>query len=182
MIRNVFDIDAPRSPLAGLVELEPFGHSPEVFRSFVIQNVVITAWIGTATLSSLASYERLCAQCRERFPRGMSAVQIVSTSRSQLPDTAVRDELTRINSAYSDIVAGCAIVITSQGFLASALRGLVTALMLRLERPRGLEIKIHKDFEGAADWLSPLHRQRTGVSIERDALLQALYQANALAA
>lgn len=155
--------------------LEPIGECPGVFSMDALADIVLITWHGATTLESMPIFEALCAQTRQRFARGISCAHLITSQHPRLPDGPTRDELARINQAYSDLAACCAVVIPLQGFLGSALRGLVTAITLKT-RPDNVELKIVGTIEEAAEWLAPAHLARTGRAIAPEELLAAMRQ------
>ena len=156
--------------------LELLGQHPGVFSVHIYAEVVLITWHGATTLESMPTFEALTAQCRERFPRGFSAAHLITSLHPRMPDAATRDELARINESHEDVAACCAVVIPIQGFLGSALRGLVTAIVLKTRRSN-VELNIVGTLEAAAEWLAAAHTAKTGRSVDRTLLLDAMRQA-----
>jgi len=93
-----------------------------------------------------------------------------------LPSTEVRESLTRINLDYEDLVKAVAIVICGSGFRASAMRGLLTAMNLRVLRPRTIEMRTHADLDAVVAWLPAEHRRRIGEAVAPEELRSVLHQ------
>ena len=108
------------------------------------------------------------------FPRRVSTIHILGTNHPHLPNAAAREELARLHAAYSDFVVCNVVLIPLKGFLASALRGLVTAILLHESRRLPVVTKVMSTPEAVAEWLAPMHAQGTGVSISASTVEQAL--------
>ena len=98
----------------------------------------------------------------------------MGTNHPHLPNAAAREELARLHAAYSDFVVCNVVLIPLKGFLASALRGLVTAILLHESRRLPVVTKVMSTPEAVAEWLAPMHAQGTGVSISASTVEQAL--------
>jgi len=156
--------------------LEPLGGYPGDFSAHTFENIVVFTWHGVTTLESMPTFEALTTQFRQRFERGFSVVHLITSGHPRMPDAATRDELVRIQKRHEDVAACCAVVIPVQGFVGSALRGLVTAIVLRTQRTH-VELKIVGTVEAAAEWLTPLHNAKLGLQVDASQLLAALRQA-----
>lgn len=163
-----------RTPSLDLQQVEPSpcGSVPGVYDGFMWKNIFVAFWVGPVTVPSVASFEKLCVRWREEFPQGISSVHILSSGHSHLPTTEARTELGRVSNQYSDVMAASAVIIPGSGFWASAIRGIVTALRMVIERP--VELRICSDVEAVSEWLPPLHAKRTGVAVTPEELLRVL--------
>jgi hypothetical protein len=157
-------------------ELSALSAISGVYRAYTWYNVSIIVWCGNVSGADLDEYEKACAMCRESFPEKLSAIHIILPGATQLPGREVREKLSRIDDNYVDIVAAFAVVILGSGFWASAVRGVLTALNMRMRR-RTFEMRIHADLEAVVEWLPEEHEERTGVKIAAPELLAALRQA-----
>ena len=155
--------------------LELLGEYPDVFDLHVHQDVLLVNWYGLVTAQALPQFDALCAQWRERSMQPTSCVQLLTAPVSRLPDAEAREELTRINREYDSMIACCAVLIPVQGFIGSAVRGLVTAIALKTRRTQAT-LKIVGTNEAAVEWLVPAHRTATGRALDAAQLLAALNQ------
>jgi hypothetical protein len=154
---------------------------PGIYTAYIWHNISVMVWRGSSSLTDLKQYERGCEQCRKRFPGGISAIHIIMPMDKQLPSSEVRDEMSRINDLYVDMVVAFAVVIFGGGFWAGAVRGLITALNMKLVRKRPFEMRTHANLEGVIEWLPAEHERRTGVKIAPQELLAVLRAAAATA-
>jgi len=166
----------PAKPL--YVDLEHLGESPGVFTMDALADIVLITWYGVSTVEAMPMFEALCMRLGERFPRGMSCAQLITTEHPRMPDAAARAELTRINQTYEKLAACCAVVIPVKGFVGSALRGLVTAIVLHA-RPSHADLKIVGSLREAAEWLGPAHRAKLGSDVDIETLFAAMLQVTA---
>lgn len=91
-----------------------------------------------------------------------------------LPNAEARVAFEQIAKVCVGKVTCTGVMIRGEGFGASALRGLITGVLLI--RPQAYKVKVALSFEQLVDWLCPLHEQTTGVRIEPAGLLSALHQ------
>jgi hypothetical protein len=156
--------------------MELLGEYPGVFNVHLLPDVLLVNWYGLSTLQSTPEFETICAQCSKRFAQQpLSCVQLLTARISRLPDSDTRDELTRINQTYDSMIACCAVLIPIQGFVGSAVRGLVTAMSLKTRRTHA-NLKIVGTPETAVEWLVPAHHAATDRELDPQPLLAALHQ------
>ena len=163
-----------RAPVA----LELLGESPGVFSMHLLNETLLITWYGVSTLESTAAYDALCVQARKRFREPLACVHLLTVTVPRMPDAQTRDELTRVNQEHEVLVSACAVVIPVAGFIGSALRGLVTAIVLKTQRTTQ-NLKIVGSAEAAVEWLAPAHQAATGKQLDAKALLAALQQLSA---
>lgn len=155
--------------------MELLGEYPGVFSVHLAQDILLVNWYGLSKLESLPLYEEICAQCRQRFGHPVSCVQLLTARISRLPDAETRAELTRIHQEFEPMIACCAVMIPVEGFVGSAVRGLVTAMVIKTRRTQS-NLKIVGAPETAVEWLVPAHRAATGLELDAPALLSAVQQ------
>lgn len=155
--------------------MELLGEYSGVFDLHAHQDVLLVNWYGLASIQALPHFEALLAQWRARSAPTVSCVQLLTAPVSRLPEGDVREELTRINREYDSMVACCAVLIPVQGFIGSAVRGLVTAISLKTRRTPAT-LKIMGTNEAVVEWLVPAHRAATGGELDPSQLLAALQQ------
>lgn len=154
------------------IALDASGGVPGVFTSFVWQNLAVTVWCSAPNMESLAAFGQRSRAFCAAHPEGFSSVHVMIPGGTAMPTSEVRAELSRIINESAPHVAAGAALIAGDGFWASALRGLVTALTLLM--PRSLAPRIYAQQEPLADWLAPLHSERTGVQVQASEVLQVL--------
>lgn len=140
---------------------------------------MLVFWLGEATVASVELLDRLCRAQRERHPQGASGVHILVPGKMQLPTAEARAALVRMNIEYASWIGAIALVLAGRGFLASAIRSVVTAT--RVLGSREFELRILSSITEVIEWLPAIHFEKTGVKIERDELLQAWRQAHSMA-
>jgi hypothetical protein len=145
---------------------------PGVHSSFVWQNVAITVWFGPATMQSLVVFEKGCKSFCAQHPEGVSSVHIMVPGGTSMPTAEARARVGSIMRENAQRTVAAATLIPGNGFWASALRSMVTAILLLA--PRSLAFRIFGDLESLAAWLAPLHSQGTGVNVQPHELFRAL--------
>jgi hypothetical protein len=89
-----------------------------------------------------------------------------------LPTPAARDGFVELMKEHADRLACVAIVVGGTGFLASAMRSLMTGM--RLLAPRSFNYRLHGSIEEVAKWLPTEHLAKTGEEIDGRRLGQVL--------
>jgi hypothetical protein len=140
--------------------------------SYSWKNVVISFWFGPSTLDALATrdakLEALCAL----HPQGISTIDVVLPGKFALPSPEVREELSRFVQKYAPHVVASALILLGSGFWASAVRGAVTAVTMLSRREQ--KPQIFGAPRAAADWLAPVHLERTGVAFDAEELAKLI--------
>ena len=149
---------------------------PGSHRGYLWKNIAITVWFSGPTLESLRSFEQGSRQIIAEHPEGLSSLTILVPGGG-MPTAEARRELSRILDTQAPHLAASAVVMRDDGFFASALRGLLTAL--RMLRRHAIPQQIFSDYEPAAKWLLSLHTARTGAKIDPLELVAALEQIDA---
>ena len=148
--------------------LVPFSSAAGQYASYSWKNVVGTLWVGPVTLPGIELHDQKLGALCELHPRGVSTVDLVLPGRFKLPSAEVRERLVRFTQKYAQRVVASAVVLPGDGFWASAVRGAVTAnsLLSRTE----IKQQVFATSRQAADWLPPVHLQRTGIVVEGEEL------------
>lgn len=89
-----------------------------------------------------------------------------------MPTAEVRARVGRILRENAEHTVAAATLIPGNGFWASALRSMVTAILM--VAPRSMAFRMFGDLESLAEWLAPLHGQGTGLSVQASELHRAL--------
>lgn len=154
------------------IEVSEASAFPGVHTSFVWQNVAIHVWFGPATMQSLVEFDRGCKSISGKHPEGISSVHIMVPGGTSMPTAEARTEVGRIMRENAKHTTAAATLIPGNGFWASALRSMVTAILMLA--PRSLAFRMFSDMESLAEWLAPLHSRGTGVVIQANELYRAL--------
>jgi hypothetical protein len=96
---------------------------------------------------------------------------MVPTGRP-LPEAEARAQLARLIRTHAGTLAALAVVLRGDGFWASGVRGLLTAIAML--SPRDSKLRIVASFDDVTAWLPELHLARTGVRLPAAALIDAL--------
>lgn len=153
---------------AKVAVIEPvkiIGEFPGVYRVGMLRNVTLTKWLGGPLgYDSAASIGALTHQIiADMHGQRWSSLHLID-SIVKMPDSAGRQELANVIRGTSDSMGGCiAVVIEADGFIASALRGLVTGL--RVLAPRSFDVRIEATIADLLTWLPEEHYRRTGVDV-----------------
>jgi hypothetical protein len=156
------------------VELTLEGAVAGTFALYSWKNLQFMLWFSPATVESMEVYGRLDATARERHPNGVSFVHFMVPGHFQLPSPEARAAFMEIAKRNIAWIAAIAVVIPGDGFWASAIRGMITAL--RVLGPRELQMRIHSSTDEIPDWLPAVHSERTGVPLAANELARALLQ------
>lgn len=148
---------------------------PDVYSVYTWENVAFMFWFGPPTLESCAVLERGSQKQHAEHPEGLSLVNVMVPGGRSMPSAEVRTEITRIMRESTKNAAAIGVIIPGTGFWASALRGMVLALSMM--RSRQLPLQIFADATELAEWLVPIHGERTGVRFQAAELVRALKEA-----
>lgn len=164
------------SPTAGGDdELTLFDLLPGAVSFFAFYNVTIVVWHATPDPLS-AERLRLVSERRRKQHSKLSVVHMLQGAPfDMLPDTTTREGLARVVKEGRDTLALVAVLVPVGGFLASAIRGLLTGI--RVASRGTFEMALYADLEDLVRWMPDEHRARTGVTLEVDALRRALQRA-----
>lgn len=140
--------------------------------TFAWKNLAITVWSGPATMASLTVFEQGCRSICAKHPEKICSVHIMAPAGKSMPSAEARDQVGRILSENAVHTAAAAALVPGDGFWASALRSMVTSILMMA--PRSMPFRTFGDLAQLAEWLAPLHSRGTGVEVEPSELLQAL--------
>ena len=138
------------------------------------RNVFITVWYGRADDTAAEVIERFLPGRTERYPDGIAGVHVICQSAG-LPPQGARQVLTESARRWSKQTAGVAVVLERAGFSGSAMRSVVTGIILlsRSEVP----IEICGSLSEAAAWLQRTTDAKTGVRSTTAELHEAMQSA-----
>jgi len=145
---------------------------PGVVTELMLRNVLILVWDVQPTAAVIMRLELAGEHVRQHATRGTSMIHVVRAPL-QLPDDEERQAMVRIMKSHN--VRLVAMVVTQTGFLLSMLRSVVTGL--RVLSGGHFDYRICQSYEEVTDWLPDVHRERTGVELEKSHLLRALSEA-----
>jgi hypothetical protein len=154
------------------VEVTEVSSFAGVHCAFVWKNVAITVWFGPATMASLAVFEKGCRSNCAQHPEGISSVHILVPGGRSMPSAEARAQVGRIMRENAQSTVAAAALVPGDGFWASALRSMMTAILMLA--PRSMAFRMFGDLDQLAQWLGPLHSRATGVVVEPSELLRVL--------
>ena len=146
-------------------------------RLFTYENVTVLAWYSAPTAPVIEDLFRLGEPQRRAFPRGGSLVHVMRGDRLSIMDGPARDAMVRVSNELGHLTAGVAMVLAVDGFLASAIRSVVTGLRVRSKH--SFEYRMHARCEEVIEWLPAVHQAKTGVALDPNQLLSVLQRAAA---
>ena len=144
---------------------------PGAFRFYKWKNLLLVMWLGESGVSAIQRLGQAVVALQQEHPAGTSAVHFLNTN-VKLPDAETRSALVQLSDQHAERLGAVAVVLAGSGFWASTMRSVVTAM--RVLTARAYEMRIHGQLEEVADWLPAEHAKRTGVTIDREALLHVL--------
>lgn len=147
---------------------------PHTWAFYSWRNFGISVWRKPATQDSATQVAELSARVRDAHPRGYSIVHMV-LAKSGVPDTEARSVFTRNLSDHIDRVTAVGILIEEQGFIASAVRSAITAILFM--GPRNFPVFIKDDIDSLCTRLVDEHRRRND-PVDQAGLLSALLLAH----
>jgi hypothetical protein len=148
---------------------------PPAVSFFAFNNVTVVVWHATPEPLSVERLRLVSERRRKQHPKGLSVVHLVQTSPIELPDGPTRQAFARVIKEGRETLALVAVVVPVGGFMASAVRGLLTGI--RVASRGSFEMGLYSDLEDLVRWLPNEHRARTGVQLDSDALRVALRRA-----
>lgn len=162
-------------------ELRLLDHEPARFAFFGWNNIAVMVWL---TLPDASDVARLISMGNRRVAERttkLSDIHLVP-HKLGLPSAETRDALLEASRGGAEHLAAVGVWLAGAGFWASAVRGFVTSLNVLLRGP--FELRMFGEQKDLAEWLAPLHTERTGIEITalhlRDLLQQAVYRAETL--
>jgi hypothetical protein len=155
-----------------LAEITVHDFEPGGFAIASWSHVLMVRWESAADGSAV---ERLAKVSRDlaaaRLQTRRSNVHIIADSAG-LPTADARAGFIDLMKAHADRLACVAIVVGGSGFLASAMRSLMTGM--RLLSPRSFNYRLHGSTDEVVKWLPTEHLAKTGEQIDPRRLGQVL--------
>ena len=152
--------------------------SGETYTLWLYRNIGINHWRADVSPESVTKLAALVPDRIRESPHGVTSIHWLDAGVS-LPNAEVRAILSDIMVRYPDHVKAVGAVIETEGFAASALRSVVTGIML--VAPTAIPVRVFGNLADLAAWLPDVHFRPTGVrgttdevaSVVRDALGRA---------
>jgi hypothetical protein len=163
------------SPTAGADELTLFDLLPGAVSFFAFHNVTIVVWHSTPDPLSVERLRLVSERRRKQHPKLSVIHMLHGAPLDMLPDTPTRHGLAQVVKEGQGTLALVAVLVPVAGFMASAIRGLLTGI--RVASRGTFEMGLYADLEELVRWLPDEHRARTGVTLDKDALRRALQRA-----
>jgi hypothetical protein len=148
---------------------------PRVVSFFAFHNVTIVVWHATPEPLAVERLRVVSERRRKQHPKGLSVVHLVQTAPLELPDGPTRQGFARVIKEGRETLALVAVVVPVGGFMASAVRSLLTGI--RVASRGSFEMGLYADVEELVRWLPDEHHARTGVVLASDSLRAALRSA-----
>lgn len=156
-------------------ELVLFDLLPGSVSFFAFHNVTIVVWHVMPEALSVERLRLVSERRRKQHPK-LSVVHMLNGAQlDMLPDTPTREGFARVVKEGQGTLALVAVLVPVGGFMASAIRGLLTGI--RVASRGTFEMALYADLEELVRWLPDEHRARTGVTLDMDALRRALQHA-----
>jgi hypothetical protein len=146
-------------------------HEPGAFAMYSWKNVVVVVWRGEATESHVRRLANAIVRLTPGWPSGFSAVH-VTYQGGALPSAGARSVFMEMMGRHGGHIVGTGVVLKGNGFWASAVQGVITGL--RMLSPKSFSIRIEHTVPPVAQWLAPMHTERTGTTVHPNELIDAV--------
>jgi hypothetical protein len=155
-----------------LSEITVHDTEPGAFYIASWKGVVMVRWESAATGGAVERLAKVSADLAadEREP-ARSNVHIIADGAG-LPTPDARAGFIRLMKQHAGRLACVAIVVGGTGFLASAMRSLMTGM--RLLAPRSFNYRLHGSIHEVVEWLPAEHFARTGEQLDPRRLAEVL--------
>jgi len=150
------------------------GEEPGVLRFYGWRNVDLAIWDATPSLASAAQLGRLCSARARTSTEPVSAVVVITPDAGPI-QRDVWDALRRAATCRRAKFAGLYFVLEHEGFVASAIRGMLTGYLLLAKNPPPL--RVVRTVLQAATLIGDRHERDTGVPVDAGELLRVLENA-----
>lgn len=134
-------------------------------------NLALQVWHGQADGASAIALGELADGLFAMYPGGISGIHILRGG-TDLPTADARKRFAEIMRDKGPWIGEAAMVLEGGGFWASAVRGVFTGLRLAAGGRVGL--RVAADLNEVMTWLPGSHLERTGVTLQPDAIARAL--------
>jgi hypothetical protein len=143
------------------------------------QNVLIAAWTAQGTRPLIDALGRALAAFVAQHPEGISNVHLIAAGLP-LANAEARAALSALMTKHDRHLACGGTVLDGTGFWASATRSAI--MSLQLLTPSSLAMRTCASDAELAAWMIKPHAQRTGVTLEQQALERAMADARSRSA
>jgi hypothetical protein len=144
---------------------------------FAWKNVLITVWSGDASVELLKTLGRV-VEAKVREVGRVSSVNIV-VNVPALPNDEKRQAYKAFTAKNAARYAHMVVVLEGEGFMFSAVRGLVTGLLMATRQQYG--VGVMNNIDEVTLWLPARHATSTGVTLVPAELREVLGRARAQA-
>ena len=155
-----------------LSEITVHDTEPGQFSIATWRNVLIVRWESAADGSAVERLAKVStALAAAELATRRSNIHIIADGAG-LPTPAARAGFIGLMKQHAGRLACVAIVVGGTGFLASAMRSLMTGM--RLLSPRSFNYRLHGSIDEVVKWLPNEHFVKTGVQLDSRRLAQVL--------
>ena len=147
---------------------------PGAFSISVWSNVTIVCWPVPAYEEAVWRVANATTALLAKGLPSFSNIHIVTESAG-VPSETAREGLVRMADRYASSLACIGVALLGSGFWASARASAVTGM--RMQSPKSAAFKVETSLEAIADWLPPIHHERTGVLLRPAPLRAAMAEA-----
>jgi hypothetical protein len=137
-------------------------HEPGVFAMYTWKNVIAVIWRGEATEGCVRRISHATVRLTAGWPSGFSCVHVTHEGGG-LPSSGARSVFIEMMGRHGGNVAGVGVVLKGNGFWASAVQGAVTGM--RMLSPKSFPLRVEHTVRPVAQWLAPMHTERTGTTV-----------------
>lgn len=134
------------------------------------RNIGFVLWGAQATLRSVRKMGAMSV-CLMQEHTKISIIQVIPDG-APLPTDEAKDLLLEMTETGGKSLACLAYVMSGEGFWASAMRSYLTSVHWVRQRP--FVPRILPTIEDVAVWLPSVHRERTGVDVSAEEMLEVL--------
>ena len=136
------------------------------------RNVLILGWYGKANVEAAQEFGTLAESALMQSRQAMISTVHWIDRAVGIPDSPTRDALLKVGNDFRERTACVAAIIVGDGFWASAMRGVVTGLVVLA--PRTFAMRTFASAREVLEWLPAEHAERTGVDLDHDVLRAAI--------
>ena len=144
------------------------GDSPTV----LYRNVLILGWYGKANVEAAREFGTLAESALAQSQQAMISTVHWIDRAVGIPDSQTRDALLKVGDDFRERTACVAAIIVGDGFWASAMRGVVTGLVVLA--PRTFAMRTFASTQEVLGWLPTEHAARSGIDLDHDTLRAAI--------
>jgi hypothetical protein len=136
------------------------------------RNVIVVYWLSQGTVKAVQNVDAHLGQSAEATPGKLSCVYLIKDGAG-LPDHDTRLAVRALHDRHAQRLACLGIVLLGDGFWASALQSVLTALRI-VGGTRPSLMRFARSATELAAWLPEEHAARTGVQLDEQELVAVL--------